>query len=78
VTPVDNQTQSAIGWVLTFIVTLPVSAAGALYLLSMSWLAYGILGSILGGVAGALAIAAPYSAYGFYQCRQGNEGFIKA
>lgn len=71
----DDRTRDTIAWGLTILVTLPVSVAGAFYVASMSWLAYGVLGVVVAGVAGALTLAAPYATYGLYQCRQGNEEF---
>ena len=71
----DKRTQDTIAWGLTFLVTLPVSALGVLYLASMSWLAYGALGIVVAGIAGALGIAAPYAAYGAHQCWRGNTEF---
>lgn len=72
----DARTRDTIAWVLTFMITLPVSVAGVFYFTSLSWLAYGALGIVFGGVAGALGLAAPYAAYGAHQCWQGNEEFF--
>ena len=36
------------------------SIPAALYVVTLSWLSYGILGAILAGVAGAVAFIGPY------------------
>jgi len=69
----NKNTQDAIAYGFLAVVLFPVSGLAAFYALSFSWLAWGLFGFVLAGIALAIAMASPWCVYGAYRRKHGKE-----
>lgn len=69
----NKDTQDAVAWVIVACLTIPLSFVAGVYVLSMSWLGWGLLGTIPAGIALAIVFSGPYSVYAAVQRWNGKE-----